>query len=145
MKTSSKIALSVLAAAGIATSTLVLAHEHGHGRHGEGRMEHCQKGEHGARLDTLKTELKLTAKQQPAWETFEKAVRAQMATHGAGHRMGHGMASGPEGMQAHIAFMEQRLAGMKTILKARTALEQVLTPEQKAVFDQFGPHHHRHG
>ncbi|MEJ2441046.1 MAG: Spy/CpxP family protein refolding chaperone [Gammaproteobacteria bacterium] len=145
MKTSSKIALSLLAAAGIATSSMVLAHDYGHGRHGYGPMAHCQQGGPGAHLDTLKTELKLTAKQQPAWDTFEKAVRAQMAAHGAGHRMGHGMASGPDGMQAHIAFMEQRLAGMKTILKARTALEQVLTPEQKAVFDQFGPHHHRHG
>jgi len=56
-----------------------------------------------------------------------------------------GMANGPDGMQAHIAFMEQRVAGMKMILKARTALYQVLTPEQKTVFDQFGPQHHRHG
>ena len=51
MKTSSKIALSVLAAAGLATSTLVLAHEHEHGRHGDGPMEHCQKGKPGARLE----------------------------------------------------------------------------------------------
>jgi len=145
MKTSSKIALSLLAAAGLAASTMVLAHDYDHGRHGFGPMEHCQQGGPGAHLDSLKTELKLTAKQQPAWETFEKAVRTQMAAHGAGHRMGQGMANGPDEMQAHIAFMEQRLAGMKTILKARTELEQVLTPEQKKVFDQFGPHHHRHG
>jgi len=59
--------------------------------------------------------------------------------------MGHDMDNGQDRMQAQIVFMEQRLAGMKTILKARTALEQVLTPEQKAVFDQVGPHHHRHG
>lgn len=145
MKTSSKIALSVLAAAGIATSTMVVAHDYGHGRHGFGPMAHCQNGGPGARLDTLKTELKLTAKQQPAWDTFEKAVRAQMAAHGKGHRMGDDKANGSDRMQAHIAFMEQRVAGMKMILKARTALEQVLTPEQKKVFDQFGPRHHRHG
>jgi len=145
MKTSSKIALSVLAAAGIAASSLVLAHEHGpmmgQGQHGFGAMGHCQDGQPGAHLDSLKTELKLTAKQEPAWQAFANAVRTQMATHGARHGMGHGMASGPDGMQAHIAFMEQRLAGMKAILKARTDLYQVLTPEQKAVFDQHGPHH----
>jgi len=148
MKTSSKIALSTLAALGLAASTVVLAHEFGpgmgQGQHGFGPMGHCQQDGPGAHLDSLKTELKLTAKQTPAWQAFEKAVRSQMAAHGAGHGMGHGMANGPDGMQAHIAFMEQRLAGMKAILKARSDLYKVLTPEQKAVFDQHGPHH-RHG
>ena len=123
---------------------MVLAHEYGpkmgQGQHGFGAMRHCQNGGPGAHLDSLKTELKLTAKQEPAWQAFAKVVRTQMAAHGAGH----GMATGPDAMQAHIAFMEQRLAGMKAIQKARTDLYQVLTPEQKAVFDRHGPHH-RHG
>lgn len=148
MKTSTKIALSALAAAGIAASSLVLAHEYGpmmgQGQHGFGAMGHCHKGAPGAHLDSLKTKLKLTAKQEPAWQAFAKAVRTQMAAHGARHGMGHAKANGPDGMQAHIAFMEQRLAGMKAILKARTDLYKVLTPEQKAVFDRHGPHH-RHG
>ena len=142
MKTSSKIALSTLAALGIAASTAVVAHDYGpmmgQGRHGFGPMGHCQNGGPGAHLDSLKTALKLTAKQQPAWQAFEKAVRSQMATHGTGHPM----ATGPDAMKAHIAFMEQRLAGMKAIEKARTDLYQVLTTEQKAVFDQHGPRHH---
>jgi Spy/CpxP family protein refolding chaperone len=144
MKTSSKIALSTFAALGLAASTAVLAHGYGsmmgQGQHGFGSMRHCQQGGPAARLDSLKTELKLTAKQKPAWQAFEKAVRTQMAAHGTGH----GMATGPDAMQAHIAFMEQRLAGMKAIQKARTDLYKVLTPEQKAVFDHYGPHH-RHG
>ena len=40
----------------------------------------------------------------------------------------------------HIAFMEQRLEGMKAVQKARTDLYQVLTPEQKAVIDRYGFH-----
>ena len=56
------------------------------------------------------------------------------------------MAEGTDPMQAHIAFMEQRLAGMKAIQKARADLYQVLTPEQKAIFDKHQqPYHHRHG
>jgi len=148
MKTSSKFAIGILAAAGIAASSVVLAHGYGpgmgQGRHSFGPMGQCQQGGPGAHLDNLKTELKLTDKQTPAWQAFETAVRAQMAAHGAGRGMRQGMSGGPDAMQAHIAFMEQRLAGMKTILKARTDLYQVLTPEQKAVFDQYGPHH-RHG
>ena len=47
-------------------------------------------------------------------------------------------------MQARVAHMEQRLAGMKEVQKARTELYKVLTPEQKAAFDRHGPHG-RHG
>jgi Spy/CpxP family protein refolding chaperone len=144
MKTLSKITLGTLAALGLAASTAVLAHGFGpmmgQGQHGFGPMGQCQNGGPGAHLDNLKSALKLTAKQEPAWQAFEQAVRTQMASHGSGHPM----ANGPDGMEAHIAFMEQRLAGMKAIQKARTDLYQVLTNEQKAVFDQFGPHH-RHG
>jgi Spy/CpxP family protein refolding chaperone len=47
-------------------------------------------------------------------------------------------------MQAHITRMEQRLAGMKAVQKARTELVKVLTPEQQAVLDRHGPRG-RHG
>jgi Spy/CpxP family protein refolding chaperone len=47
-------------------------------------------------------------------------------------------------MQSRIDHMEKSLAGMKEIQKARTALYQVLTTEQKAVLDQHAAHG-RHG
>lgn len=144
MKTTSKIALGILAGLGVAASAAVLAHGYGpmmgHGPMvGHGPMARGMAGGPEAHLGTLKTELKLTAKQEPAWQAFEKTVREQVASHGPGPA---GTAAGADPMQARIAFMEKRLAGMKAVAKARADLYTVLTPEQKAVADRLmsGPH-----
>jgi hypothetical protein len=145
MKTTGKIALGILAGLGIAASAAVLAHEHGpmmgrghmmdHGHMmGHGPMAKGMAGGPEAHLGTLKTELKLTAEQEPTWQAFEKTVREQVAAHGPGPA---GMAAGADPMQGRIAFMEQRLAGMKTVAKARADLYTVLTSEQKAVADRL--------
>jgi len=157
MKTTGKIALGLLAGLGIAATTAVLANgqmtEHGpmagHGQmEGHGPMMHGQKmGAHmaggpEARLDTLKTELKLTADQEPVWQAFEKVVREQAQAMTEARGAQHG---GKHDPGTHIAFMEQRLAGMKAIQKARADLFQVLTLEQQSVFEQHGPRGHQHG
>jgi protein CpxP len=143
MKTTGKITLSILAGLGLAASAAVMAHEHGpmmgHGQDGCGPKAMGMAGEHEAHLSKFKTELKLTAAQEPAWQAFEKTVKAQQnAHHGK-----HDMTEGGDPMQARIDFMEQRLAGMKAVAKARADLFAVLTPEQKAVADNMmknGPH-----
>lgn len=155
MNTTVKIALGILAGLGIAASTAVLAFEHGPMAGKGPMMGHCAMQGHGpmmgrhmggdpqAHLDTLKTELKLTAKQQPAWDAFEKAVREQAKVMTEAHPMQQSDKHDPD---AHIAFMEQRLAAMKTIHKARADLFKVLTPEQQSVFDQqHGPRGRHHG
>jgi hypothetical protein len=167
MTTLSKIAIGVSAAIGIALAAAAYAHGPGfgygqgmgmmgqygggpgagmHGMHGGGPGA----GMHGmfrgagapgpcagsvkidARLDTIESELKLTAEQTPAWEAFETVVRTQMQTMTEAHP--HWSQDDNE----HIAFMEQRLAGMKAVQKARTELYKVLTPEQKATADRYG-------
>ena len=143
MKTTGKIVLGILAGLGVAASAAVLAHGYGpmmgHGPGGMGPMAACRMGGPEAHLSTLKTELKLTTKQEPAWQAFEKTVREQVANHGPGPT---GTTAGTDPMQDRIAFMEQRLAGMKAVAKARADLYNVLTPEQKAVADRLmsGPH-----
>ena len=77
MKTTGKIALGILAGLGVAASAVVLAH-------GYGPMAQDMAGGPEAHLSALKTELKLTAKQEPAWQAFEKTVREQVASHGPG-------------------------------------------------------------
>ena len=139
MKTTGKIALGILAGLGVAASAAVLAHGHGP-MMGHGPKAMCKDGGPKAHLGTLKTELKLTAKQESAWQAFEKTVRAQMSAHDAGAAT----AKDADPMQTRITHMEQRLAGMKEVQKARTELYKVLTPEQKAVFDRHGPRS-RHG
>ena len=133
-----KITLGMIAGLGIATSAAVLAHEGGpmmgHGPmqgHGPMMGRHIA-GDPEAHLDKLKTELKLAAEQQPAWQAFETAVREQAKVmHDAGPW--NAERHDPD---AHIAFMEQRLAGMKAVSQARAELFKVLTPEQQSVFDQ---------
>lgn len=85
----------------------------------------------GARLDAIESELKLTAEQTQAWKAFENTVRTQVQTMAAAHP--HWSQNADE----HIAFMEQRLEGVKAVQKARTDLYNVLTPEQKAVADRY--------
>jgi protein CpxP len=133
MKTSHLIALGMIAAAGIGYSTVPLAHEHG-------QMNDCRSEKYSANLAKLKTELKLTAAQEPAWNNFEKTVKEQMGK----HRDHQKMAEGTDRMQAHIDFMEQRLAGMKAIQTARANLYKELTPEQKVIFDKQAKSHHPH-
>jgi hypothetical protein len=105
---------------------------HGMSR-GEGGAGPCTGPETiGARLDALESELKLTAEQTQAWEAFKSVVRTQMQTMAEAH---------PHWSQdenEHIAFMEQRLEGMKAVQKARTELYNVLTPEQKATAGRYG-------
>jgi Spy/CpxP family protein refolding chaperone len=112
------------------------------GMHGPGGGMHGPQGYGGAgmvdtHLNAIKSELKLTADQTKAWEAFEKSVRNQVQTMHEGRTSMH---TGEQNPDAHIAFMEQRLAGMTAVQKARTELYQVLTPEQKAVIDRYGFH-----
>jgi hypothetical protein len=101
MKTTGKIALGILAGLGVAASAVVLAHGYGP-MMGHGPMAPGMAGGPEAHLNTLKTELKLTAKQEPAWQAFEKTVREQVASHGPGPA---GTTAGTDPMQARIAFM----------------------------------------
>lgn len=104
----------------------------GFGGYGEASME--------THLSTLKDELKLTEKQTKAWNAFEAAVNDQAKAMAGAYAT---MQPGQPDPEARIAFMEQRLAGMKAVQKARTDLYDVLTPEQKAVFDRPGPYGYR--
>lgn len=148
MKTYGKIALGIAAGAALAASGLVLAHGAMGGAgpmagqgfaqggcHGPGGGHHMGAMQHGAgpqaRLESLKSELKLTPEQQPAWDTFESAVRGQFAAMSTTHGQPGAATGDPE---AHIQFMEKRLEGMKAVAKARADLLKTLTPEQKAVF-----------
>lgn len=152
MKTAGKIAIGAIAGLGVILGGAALAHSHGMG-HGHGKMGAGGKlCDPAARVDehlaSLKEKLQLKSQQTDAWQTFETAVRAQAQGMAQGHPSKDRAAqTGTDAMEARVAFMEQRLAGMKTVLKARNDLYAVLTPEQKTVADKlmqhgahFGPH-----
>lgn len=98
----------------------------------------------GSRMDAnmveLKSELKITATQEPAWQAFTAKVALQ------GHAMqtlsgkGPGTAgSAPDRMAQRGDFMKQRIGNMEAMSAALKDLHAVLPPEQKAMIDQrFG-------
>ena len=164
MKTLSKIAVGTVAAVGLGFAAVAFSQGHGMGygpgggpgmgMHGNGAGMHGygagMQGQHrfggygmasmDAQLTSLKTELKITENQTKVWEAFETSVRNQAK---AMTDMHASMQAGQPTPDTHIGIMEQRLAGMKAVQKARTDLYNVLTSEQKAVFDRAGPYGHR--
>ena len=93
-----------------------------------------------ARLADLKTQLKITAEQDTAWQTFANAVKEQASGMQALRaQMQAGSATAPERMAQRASAMQQRTEAMTTMTKAFDALYGVLTPEQKTIADQhFG-------
>ena len=105
-----------------------------------------------SRMANLKTQLKITAEQETAWQAFADAAKQQATGMQAMRaQMQTGSGTAPERMAQRASAMQQRAAGMTTMTKAFDALYGVLTPEQKTIADQhfgtmgpramrFGPH-----
>ena len=90
-----------------------------------------------ARLTELKAQLKITAAQEAAWQTYAAQAKQQAASMQAMRaQMQAGTGTAPEQMGQRTAAMQQRAAGMATMTNAFAALYAVLTPEQKAIADQ---------
>lgn len=102
------------------------------------------------RLDKLKTELKITADQENAWQTFAGKAKQQVESmQTMRDKMPPPAASGPalsapERMDKGIEFMKQRLTSMEAMNASLKDLYAVLTPEQKAVADKHFMHHPQH-
>ena len=98
----------------------------------------------GARMDAnmveLKSELKITAAQEPAWQAFSaKAAQQTQAMQGMRGKMHQTSGSAPDQMAQHAEFMKQRTGNLEAMSAALKELYAVLTPEQKAAADQrFG-------
>ena len=148
MRTLTK-AKAVLVAVGLSVAGVAAAQpggEHGEGMGpGKGACARDHGKAFGARLDTLKSELKLTGPQTAAWDAYEKAVRAQGEAMKTAHQQTRDIADSNARMDARIATMEQRVAGMKAVAQARKQLYDTLTPEQKAIADRYSNHGGRHG
>ncbi len=112
----------------------------GHGMRGQGMGGHGGGG-HGMRgsmspggLDTVKAELKLTAEQQPVFETYAALVKTQAE---ARKRMHEGMHSGSADHHAmHDTMQAYNRQAAIELTAVRKALFDVLTPEQRAIADR---------
>jgi Spy/CpxP family protein refolding chaperone len=104
------------------------------------------------RLSRLKSELKLTAQQEPLWQAF-----AEKSTAEAGKGMqamrersqGDTPVSAPERLAQMQTMMKDRVAAMESVNASFNRLYSALTPEQKAAADKHfsrgGRHQHGPG
>jgi Spy/CpxP family protein refolding chaperone len=102
------------------------------------------------RLTRLKSELKLTAAQEPLWQAYAEKSKAEA---GKGMQaMRERMQSdkpvpAPERMAQMQSMMKDRLAAMESVHESFNRLYAALTPEQKAAADKHfsAAGQHRHG
>jgi len=90
------------------------------------------------RLSSLKSELKITVAQEPAWKVFAdqtkqqaEAMQALMAS-----AQGSAQATAPERLELRNQIMKKRQEQMEKGTAAFKDLYAVLTPEQKTLADQ---------
>ena len=95
------------------------------------------------RLGQLKSQLSITAEQQPAWDAFTaKAAEQAKAMHALRPDASAGTA--PERMARQQQAMGERQKALGSMSESFTRLYEVLTPKQREVFDRsHGPMHRR--
>ena len=112
----------------------------GMGMHGDMKMDHSAQAQ--KHLSELKSKLKLTPAQEPAWNTFSEQVMSQAKNMGmmAG-RMKKDMPSmpqtAPERMAMMASMMKDRAQNMSSMADALKTFYDTLTPEQKMAFDKM--------
>jgi len=149
------IAKTLLAAiVGLGAIGSTLAAEPAQGRHGQALTQEerdAKIAEHKAkfaemvakRQAALHDKLKITAAQEPAWQTFIAAVTPTMPTSPANR--GASMTT-PDRIDQHLAMAKQHLAAMETRAAATKTFYAQLTPDQQKVFDtEAAKMHHRMG
>jgi Spy/CpxP family protein refolding chaperone len=126
-----------------------IAYAQGPGCAGDGKpgmMRSSMQGgmmDPGARVDQrltrFKSELKLTAEQEPLWQAFAEKSKAEAGKgmQAMRERMKDDKPmSAPERMSQMQSAMKDRVAAMESVNESFNRLYTVLTPEQKAAADK---------
>ncbi|MCX7173226.1 MAG: Spy/CpxP family protein refolding chaperone [Proteobacteria bacterium] len=99
-----------------------------------------------ARMTYLKSALKITAAQEPAWNDYTAAVKAQLDAMKAARTAAAQSATlpAPQRMLQHLDLMQQHLVSMRSFVTQDVQkLYSALTPEQQAVADKLLGKPHR--
>jgi Spy/CpxP family protein refolding chaperone len=146
MKSTHVSIASLVLALTCATALPAYAHMHEpKGDCAQGQMPEMMQKRMMQRQATLKTELKLTPEQEPAWESFVQSMKpsAQVARPNPAELDAMTTLQRLEKMKAMRA---ERDAHMNQRMQAVQTFYNVLTPEQQKVFDAHKPMnpHQRH-
>ncbi|GGZ04071.1 Spy/CpxP family protein refolding chaperone [Pseudoduganella plicata] len=108
------------------------------------KFDPAKRAEHIAqRQQKLHDALKLTAAQEPAWNTYIAAINPQTPV-GRADRVGFKDLPAPERMEKMLELQKERLAKQESRLAALKTFYAVLTPEQQKTFDAATAHQGRH-
>ena len=152
MKHTSKIAILMLSVPFLLASRQVLA-EPGDdapapGKQGpaSGGPKKCDRWEEKAkRLETLKSDLKLTASQEAGWTEWTDKMKGDGKGWEEKRKNEESWASlpAPERMEKMLAFSKEHIAKQEARLAATKAFYATLSPEQRTSFDKgFSLGHH---
>lgn len=103
------------------------------------------------RLARLKTDLKITSAQEPAWNAYAEQIRQRAGEMQALHNQMREKASGntrpsaPERVERQAQFAKQQGEYLERLAALTKDLYATLTPEQRTLADQRlggGRHHH---
>jgi Spy/CpxP family protein refolding chaperone len=98
--------------------------------------EHFQQ-----RQQKLHDALKLTAQQEPAWQTYIAAIQPKQPV-GRADRASFKDLPAPQRMEKWLEFSRARLQQQESHLAALKTFYATLTPEQQKIFDQKTPGGH---
>ena len=93
----------------------------------------------GARLDKLHADLKLQPEQEKAWADWSTPIKARAANMKRPVSKRCRKLPAPERMAQMLARMKAHEQEMEAALAATRSFYDVLTPEQRQVFDAFKP------
>ncbi len=150
MNRSHKILLTAVAAATLGLgATFASAEMHGEGHGGRHSMHGDRAAMMTQHLAKLKTNLKITALQENAWQAFagkvQQTAQSMKAVHDA-QKTAPQTQTAPERIDQHIAMAKQHVVNMEDIGNAAKQLYAGLSPEQKLVADKemahMGGRHH---
>ncbi|MDP1524718.1 MAG: Spy/CpxP family protein refolding chaperone [Rhodocyclaceae bacterium] len=98
-------------------------------------------------LSMLKGQLKITPEQEPLWQAYAEKMKADAGKgmHAMREQMADTKLTAPERMTKMQTLMEEHLAKMKGVHDSFNRLYAALTPEQKAVADQYAAQMGRQG
>ena len=142
MNTLRKSIIIGLAVFGLGGTTLAVQAHEGQGHGAKHEQMKAKWGERAVqRTLKLQETLKLTPAQQPAWTTYNSAIKpaglgAKDERGERGERGAWKTMAAPERMAKRIEMAKQRVTMMETRLEATKAFYAVLTPEQKKLFDE---------
>lgn len=149
MKSSRKIIAAVIATGVMGVGALAVAAPPGNGDCGmrqtsmRGNIDPAAMAER--RLSRLKTDLKITAEQEPLWQSFAQTIKDEA---GKGMAVMRDQAKdttlpAPERMSRMTELMKQRVTAMESVNASFNQLYEGLSPEQRKLADEqaarFGP------